>query len=338
MAHIFQAPNENKQIVDAAIEPIISEKRKAFESKRPIRLAIWLIVTVLCIGALALLLFKPGLMAGIRDTVSLTLSGWHDWLWAAGTDGKSIFHLALTLLCRLIALIVLLIYLLAPLLVPVVLIGGLGILTLIAITGLLATCSGFDEEAARKEVVSQLDDELQQLSAGVKGEEAALEAVSALGSECCVYANLVVWLDGHKNETDLIVVSPTGLTIVEVKNYSGTLLGDLSQPEITQRKYRKGGEYTEESRSNPVAQIDAPAYKLAQFLKRKGIAVDVRRCALFVHKGVTLKLTDSTGAARNCPVFLRESEEFLRYLHTPHVRTLSDQQIQQIVSALHTLL
>jgi hypothetical protein len=48
-----------------------------------------------------------------------------------------------------------------------------------------------------------------------------------LGDECYVFANLDVKYDGKHKETDLIVVSPTGLTMVEVKNYSGLLMGDL---------------------------------------------------------------------------------------------------------------
>lgn len=337
MAHIFQSRSENKEKLEAYLSQQVQLQRLDFEKEkasRPRDRAIALVVLAACIIAAALLLFKKGLMTDIRWAVMGVLARWADGLWLAGTGGKSIFHLAIQLVCKALSLLCTVLTWVAPLLVPVALFALVGVIGFFAFCAVAAVSGDFDEAEARAKAESAMDSDWQGIKAGVVGEEMALSMVSALGDECYVFTNLEVKVDGKRNETDLIVVSPSGLTVVEVKNYSGVLSGDLSDRDFLQRKYHKNGECTEKWESNPVSQVSAPIHKLARYLKDEGISISLRRCALFVNENVEFQLTDRKGLAGTCPLFFRNSQEFLNYLHRPGARALSQSAIERIVAAL----
>ena len=337
MAHIYQARNENREKVEAFIHQQVQQQWKAHEAKkatRPRRRIISICILVACAAAAAMLIFKEGLLSSIRWGAMDVLARWSDGLWVAGTGGKSIFHLAIQLVCKALSLICLVLIWVAPLLVPVLLFALLAVIAFLAYGAYLNASGEFDEEQARADAEGKMGDELQRIKAGVVGEEAALNVVSALSDECYIFTNLVVKYDGEDNETDLIVISPTGLTMVEVKNYSGLLIGDLSDREFIHRKYLKNGTYTDDTARNPVKQVGAPIYKLAHYLKDRGITVTVRRCALFVNDNVQFQLTDRAGLSKDCPLYLKDSPEFLTYLHRSGSRALRPGDINRIVEAL----
>lgn len=337
MAHIFLARSKNKEKVDSFIHRHVEQQRLLYEAgkaKRPRQRILSICVIVACIAAAAMLVFKDGLLSDIRWGAMDVLASWSDDLWVAGTGGKSIFHLAIQLVCKALSLVCLVLTWAAPLLVPVALFALLAVIVFFAYGAYLNASGEFDEEKARADAEGKMDDELQQLKAGVEGEEIALSIVSTLGDECYVFVNLDIQYDGNHNETDLIVVSPTGLTVVEVKNYSGLLAGDLSDREFVHRKYLKNGTYTDDTARNPVKQVGAPIYKLAHYLKDRGITVTVRRCALFTNDNVQFQLTDRSGLSKDCPLYLKNSPEFLTYLHGPGSHSLRPGDINRIVEAL----
>jgi hypothetical protein len=337
MAHIFRADNQNKKELDDYINQHVEQQRRVHEvgkAKRPRQRFISVCVIIACIAVAAMLVFKEGLLSDIRWGAMDVLARWSDGLWVAGTGGKSIFHLAIQLVCKALSLVCLVLTWVAPLLVPVALFALLAVISFLAYGAYLNASGEFDEEKARADAEGKMDDELQRIKAGVVGEEAALNIVSALSDECYIFTNLVVKYDGEDNETDLIVVSPTGLTMVEVKNYSGLLMGDLSDREFIHRKYLKNGTYTDDTARNPVKQVGAPIYKLAHYLKDQGITITVRRCALFVNENVQFQLTDRAGLSKDCPLYLKDSPEFLTYLHRSGSRALRPGDINRIVEAL----
>ena len=337
MAHIFQARNKNREELEAFIGQQVAQQRLKYEAdkaKHPRQRIISICVMVACIAAAALLIFKGGLLSDICSGAKEMLARWSDGLWLAGTGGKSIIHLAIQLVCKALSLICTVLTWVAPLLVPVVLFALLAVIAFFAFGAYCDATGEFDVEKARAKAEEKMDDKLQRIKAGVVGEEVALGIVSKLSDECYVFSNFVAKYDGKDNETDLIVVSPTGLTVVEVKNYSGMLIGDLSDSEFIQRKYHKNGTYTEDTAKNPVKQVGAPVYRLAHYLKDQGITVTVRRCALFVNDNVQFQLTDRAGLSKDCPLYLKDSSEFLTYLHRSGSHTLRPSDINRIVEAL----
>lgn len=356
MARIFKALNPNKLKVEAYIEAEMGPKL-AYEEKRAKKRPIVLFFCILLIAAsiLALLFafFSPGVLKNVLSTVKDTLNQWADQVRFtydevengdySGEFGERILSgiggFFLILLRGLGALLLDLLALISPVVViagMLAVAGGIVYFALCIISEIGWRPS--TQEEIRESIIRGMDGEMRKLVSGLEGEEAALEAVSRLDDDSYIFENLVVWLDGDKNEADLIVVNPSGVTVMEVKDYSGTLLGDLSQPKIIQRKYKKKGKYEDKDADNPVQQIEGPAKKLEAFLARKGVPVAVRRCALFTNENVDIQVSDSKGLARACPLFLLNSQELLPYLHTNYHQNLDHAQIQKIVSALRTLL
>lgn len=339
MAHIIQARNKNKEEVEAFISQqaqMYRKKMESLEAFRPLFRIISILIILACIVTAAVLLIKDGLLTDISFKVMNVLADWSDGLFAIGKGGKSIFHLALRLAFGILGLVLLAILAAGPLIIPIVILAALAAIVYVSVkVFIFSTFCYYTEDDFRNMAEKDMSDELHILNAGVIGEEAALNTVSVLGDECYIFANLDIEYDGEHNETDLIIVSPTGLSVVEVKNYSGILTGDLSDREIIRIKKFKNGDCDEKKESNPVRQIGAPIYKLAHYLKDQGIPVNVRGCALFVHENVEFQLTDHKGLANKCPLFLmHEPADFLHYLHNDEVQTLRPDQIRQIVKAL----
>lgn len=357
MARIFKALNPNKLKVEAYIEAEMGPKL-AYEEKRAKKRPIVLFFCILLIAAsiLALLFafFSPGVLKNVLSTVKDTLNQWADQVRFtydevengdySGEFGERILSgiggFFLALLRGLGALLLDLLALISPVVViagMLAVAGGIVYFALCIISEIGWRPS--TPEEIRESIIRSMDGEMRKLVSGLEGEAAALEAVSRLDDDCYIFENLVIWLDGDKNEADLIVVTPSGITVMEVKDYSGTLLGDLSQPKIIQRKYKKNGKYEDkDDADNPVQQIEGPAKKLEAFLARKGVSAAVRRCALFTNENVDIQVSDSKGLARTCPLFLLNSPELQPYLHTNYHQNLDNEQIQKIVSALRTLL
>ena len=356
MARIFKALNPNKLKVEAYIEAemgpkLAYEKKRA--KKRPVVLFFCILLIAVSILALLFAFFTPGVLKNVLSTVKDTLNQWADQVRFtydevengdySGKFGERILSgiggFFLTLLRGLGALLLDLLALISPVVViagMLAVAGGIVYFALCLISEIGWRPS--TPEEIRESIIRSMDGDMRKLVSGLEGEEAALEAVSRLDDDSYIFENLVVWLDGDKNEADLIVVNPSGVTVMEVKDYSGTLLGDLSQPKIIQRKYKKKGKYEDNGADNPVQQIEGPAKKLEAFLVRKGVSVAVRRCALFTNENVHIQVSDAKGLARTCPLFLLNSPELLPYLHTNYHQDLDHAQIQKIVSALRTLL
>lgn len=175
------------------------------------------------------------------------------------------------------------------------------------------------------------------LRAGLEGEAEALSILKRLGRSCHVYANLRIPHGSAESETDLIVVAPAGITVIEVKNHKGTIAGDTSDEELAQYKSKSRTQPTK-TFHNPIHQVGIHRSRLEKFLQGQGIEAPVRRCVLFVHPEVRLELTDTKQIAETaCPVFTRQTrQQLLRYVSKGQT-SLNARLLQQTVNALNTL-
>lgn len=181
-------------------------------------------------------------------------------------------------------------------------------------------------------------DEEQIIRAGLEGEQAALDLMKKLGSNCHVFTNLKIPYDGGESETDLIVASPAGVTVIEVKNYKGTITGDTSDDSLTQTKTGRHGGSSDKTVQNPIKQVGTHVYRIAGYLRDKGIRTHVRCCVLFVSEDVTLALTDYDDVtAEKCPVYTRETIQDLYSYVSSGKTVLNDVYLQRTVSALDGL-
>ena len=200
----------------------------------------------------------------------------------------------------------------------------LGVFSVLAIIVLM---SGYDYTGSES-------DEEQIIRAGLEGEQSALRLMKKLGNDCHVYTNLRIPYDGGESETDLIVVSPAGVTVIEVKNYKGTITGDASDDSLTQIKGRQGDSKTVQ---NPIRQVGTHVYRLAGYLRSKGIRTYVRNCVLFVNENAVVDLQDRQGALDKCPVFTVTTIKALYTYVSAGETVLNSPYLQRTVDTLHAL-
>jgi hypothetical protein len=357
MAHIYEAESENRQKLEAFIRPKAAELWNDHEKmvkNEPKLLLKWKCIMFGAVAAILVLIFWPGLLGGLYDGVKNWVEALSDFCWSYEIDPKIhtmdlipwLLHWPLAMLLGVICAIAgLILYWTQGILAFLILALLFLLLGILAILGwsqqdyIKDRVANYTFSDAWEDAKKYLPEDLQGLRSGMDGEDRALEMVKSLPDDTSVFVNLVVRYDGLKNETDLIVVSPSGLTIVEVKDFSGTLMGDLSDKELTRRKLSRKGNAYDSMEDNPVKQIGAPTYRLANYLRSKGIHTEVRNCAMFTHESVELQLTDRTGLAQKCPVFTwRDKNAFLQHLYSSTRYRLSGEQIKKITQELKKLM
>lgn len=176
------------------------------------------------------------------------------------------------------------------------------------------------------------------LQAGMSGEQAALDCLASLDDKCYIFTNLHIPYEGKESETDIIVVSPAGITIVEVKNHKGVIRGDTSDHELTQDRGR-GDEDEDKHFYNPIKQVATHAYRLGGYLRSKNLSTHIRTCVFFVNPECELQLQDREGVLRaQCPVFhVSQTEKMLRYLQSG-TNCLSERAFDKSVKLLEQLM
>lgn len=182
----------------------------------------------------------------------------------------------------------------------------------------------FHEERVRHEVQSgDVPDEIKILQSGAEGEKKALEKMRFPGSNYHVYTNLQIPDDGKVSETDIIVVAPKAVTIVEVKNYQDVLRGDWSDGHLL-LEAKRGKEVHHRMVYNPINQVTTHTYRLCHYLREHGVNARVNGCVLFTSVFVDLhEMKDEKNVLRKCPVFteLMDDDSLYAYLQQPREET-----------------
>lgn len=125
------------------------------------------------------------------------------------------------------------------------------------------------------------------LSAGAAGEEDAAALISNLPDEYTVFRNAVA----AGVEIDFIIVGPTGVFAIEVKAYSGTLLGDYSEQQWLKRKRSHMGNVYEKDVPNPLLQARRGAAALSRELLRRGERIYVNGAVYLAGGECTAEIT-----------------------------------------------
>lgn len=110
--------------------------------------------------------------------------------------------------------------------------------------------------------------------AGKQGEKEATEIIKqVLQEDDILLTNVCVKYGEKEAELDNVIINSKGVFIIEVKNYSGTLIGGEEDYEWTKYKVSRGGNIYEKQVRNPIKQVKRQVYILARFLKCCGIHV-----------------------------------------------------------------
>ncbi len=119
---------------------------------------------------------------------------------------------------------------------------------------------------------------------GIQGEEAAVRAIeSVLREGDRLFTNVNIEYDGKSAELDNVVVNRYGVFIIEVKNYTGHIVGDEDDYEWQKYKTTDAGNTYEKNVKNPIRQVKRQIYILAHCLEYYGARVWVKGYAILLH-------------------------------------------------------
>lgn len=179
------------------------------------------------------------------------------------------------------------------------------------------------------------------LRSGWEGEREALGLLRRLGNDCHIYTNLRIPDPGSRNgscETDLLVVNPGGITIIEVKNHVGSIRGDRAESKWIHYRHGDEGQDTRLEMNSPLLQVNYHGRVLGSWLARNGLDYPVRVCVFFAHKGTRLYLTDHQELGPDVgSVFSRDQwKALLAYAKQPP-KSIPGSTMDQVLEALNGL-
>lgn len=137
------------------------------------------------------------------------------------------------------------------------------------------------------------------LRSGLEGEESTAQIVSGLPESYFGFQNIKVTYEGKTSELDMVVVGPTGVFIIETKNLNGTVVGHYENQYWTQKKVGQQGTPYSKNFYNPTKQVGTHTYRLAHFLRDRGINVYINNMVYFSNPETVVQIMGSS----NIPVF-----------------------------------
>ncbi|SDJ31640.1 Nuclease-related domain-containing protein [Lachnospiraceae bacterium G41] len=161
--------------------------------------------------------------------------------------------------------------------------------------------------------------------AGRRGEEYVSDLIrDVLNEDDILLNNVSILADDKEAELDNVIVNKNGVFVIEVKNYSGTLVGEEDDYEWVKKKISSGGELYIKNVKNPIKQVKRQVYVLSRFLKDNKINAWIDGYVFLVE--------------RNSPVeseyVLESKSDINEVIHRPGKKPLSEKTVKKICSLL----
>ena len=169
--------------------------------------------------------------------------------------------------------------------------------------------------------------EPEQRRAGRRGEEYVSSLIRDILKENDILLNNIsIFADDKEAEFDNLIINKNGIFIIEVKNYSGTLVGDEDDYEWVKNKISSGGELYTKNVKNPIKQVKRQVYILSQFLKENKINAWIEGYVFLVERNSPIE-----------SIYVLESERDIdEVIHKPGKKPLSKKTITDIINLLES--
>ncbi len=139
-----------------------------------------------------------------------------------------------------------------------------------------------------------------------------------------LFTNVSIGYDGKPAELDNVIANKYGVFIIEVKNYTGRIIGGEDDYEWQKYKTTDAGNTYEKTVKNPIKQVKRQIYILARYLEYYGSRVWVRGYAILLHG--------------NSPVqseyILTSVADIDRAIHTSDRRMLDAKMLEKITELM----
>lgn len=164
-----------------------------------------------------------------------------------------------------------------------------------------------------------------QKRAGRQGENYVCDLIcQVLKEKDLLFSNVPIEIEGKRTELDHIIVNNRGIFIIEVKNYSGSLMGTDNDYEWVKTKISSSGNSYTKIVKNPIKQVNRQVYLLAQFLKYYGVDVWVEGYTFFVQGNSPV----------HCKQVLESAQVINHVIHNGVNRNLTNAKVQEIQKLL----
>ncbi|MBQ7582962.1 MAG: NERD domain-containing protein [Lachnospiraceae bacterium] len=122
------------------------------------------------------------------------------------------------------------------------------------------------------------------------GERIATSIISEiLNDEDILLTNVGIFTDGKETELDNVIINTKGIFIIEVKNYSGQLIGDEEDAEWIKNKVTEAGYLYQKTVRNPIRQVKRQEYLMSKLLKDNGIHVWIKGYVFLLERNSPVK-------------------------------------------------
>lgn len=191
----------------------------------------------------------------------------------------------------------------------------------IVIIGLIFACNAAYMILARRYNI---------LNSGRNGEKNLYKAVKKLEGNNIIFVNLPIRYKRGRSEVDMLIISPKGVVIIEVKNHSGTISGNWKAEKWTQQKFYRNGKTTSGDMDNPIKQMRRQRDIVKSIFNAAGEDVWVDTILYFSNPNVRLKLN-----LRENDYVCLGTRELMRFLNEyTSGRTLSKAKMEEYANIL----
>lgn len=136
--------------------------------------------------------------------------------------------------------------------------------------------------------------------------------------------NVCLDVYGKETEIDNLIINENGIFIVEVKNYNGTLYGNIDDYEWTKKKISPGGQVFTKEVKNPVKQIKRQTYLLSQYLKDNGVRIWIHPYAYFINSNSPV----------NDETVINDIDDLDYIIHKQQPKTYSHKTVNKVIGLL----
>lgn len=191
----------------------------------------------------------------------------------------------------------------------------------IVIIGLIFACNAAYMILARRYNI---------LNSGRNGEKNLYKAVKKLEGNNIIFVNLPIRYKRGRSEVDMLIISPKGVVIIEVKNHSGTISGNWRAEKWVQQKFYRNGKTTSVEMDNPIKQMRRQRDIVKSIFNAAGEDVWVDTVLYFSNPSVRLKLN-----LRENDYVCLGTRELMRFLSEyKSGRTISKAQMEKYANIL----
>lgn len=151
-------------------------------------------------------------------------------------------------------------------------------------------------------------------ASGVEGEGRLHDIIERLPETFIGYQNVHVAYNGEQSELDMVVIGLTGIFVIEVKNHNGTIVGNFADRNWVQHKIGQNGTPYSKEMYSPVKQVGTHVYRLANYLRSRGVKCHVESIVYFANPETDVQLQ---GTPEKTAVFCAKyngEQELLDYI------------------------